>query len=288
MLRLLPLLLLAGSCSPAVNGSAPMIRFTAIPDENAVALRARFEPVAAYLAHTLGVPIEYVPTSSYSASVEAFRNGDVHLAWFGGLTGVQARELVPGAKVLAVGRVDREYRSYFVAHPDSELVWSKDFPSGLQGKRFTFGSESSTSGRLMPEHFIRQATSQSPEEWFGRPNFFSGSHDKTAKLVEAGTFEAGVLNFRTWERMVEEGRLDPSLCSILWETPTYADYNWTAHPSIRNILGESAVDQVRDALVSLQDPIVLQALNRPEGFVPFTEADFSEIRQLAEDLGFLD
>jgi phosphonate transport system substrate-binding protein len=34
----------------------------------------------------------------------------------------------------------------------------RTFPQGIAGKSFTFGSKSSTSGRLMPEFFIREAT----------------------------------------------------------------------------------------------------------------------------------
>ena len=41
----------------------------------------------------------------------------------------------------------------------------------------------------------------------GKPNF-SGSHDKTYKLVESGAFKAGALNVAVWEAAVAEKKVD--------------------------------------------------------------------------------
>src|SRR5215213_4951510 len=67
-----------------------VLRYTAIPDQNSTELQEKFRPLSAYLTKQLGVRVEYVPVRDYQAAVEAFKNGDVLLAWFGGLTGVQA------------------------------------------------------------------------------------------------------------------------------------------------------------------------------------------------------
>jgi len=128
-----------------------VLRFSAIPDQNSTELQEKFQPLASYLSNRLGVPVEYVPSRDYQASVEMFKNEDVHLAWFGGLTGVQARGAVEGARAIAQGAADPQYYSYFIAHKDSGLERSDDFPQVISNLRFTFGSESSTSGRLMPE-----------------------------------------------------------------------------------------------------------------------------------------
>ena len=137
-----------------------VLRFSAIPDQNKTELKEKFDKIADYLEKELGVKVEYVPSSDYKASVEAFSQGDIQLAWFGGLTGVQARDKVEGAHAIAQGAADPEYFSYFIAHKDSGLEKSDEFPSGIAGKSFTFGSESSTSGRLMPEYFHPQRDRQ--------------------------------------------------------------------------------------------------------------------------------
>jgi phosphonate transport system substrate-binding protein len=273
----------------AADGASATLRFSAIPDDNSTELREKYSLIAGYLSDTLGVPVEYVPASDYSASVEAFVNGDVQLAWFGGLTGVQARARVEGAHAIAQGKVDPEYVSYFIAHKDSGLTPGQDFPAGIADLSFTFGSDSSTSGRLMPEHFIRQNSGQSPQEFFGTEELnFSGSHDKTAKLVEAGTYQSGALSYTTYDRMVADGKLDPEVCVKIWTTPGYPDYNWTAHPVLEERYGEGFTERLQAALVGMSDPALLEAAQRPAGMIPATNADFQPIHDLAVDLGFLD
>lgn len=278
-------LVLAG-CSENVEAQG-VLRFTAIPNENTTELAERFAPLARHLSERLGVPVEYVPTIDYTASVQAFTNGDVQLAWFGGLTGVEARRKVPGSRAIAMGKVDAAYKSYFVASAESGIEPSDTFPMALAGHTFTFGSRRSTSGRMMPEYFIRKHTGKTPAEFFGSEPGFSGSHDKTAKLVEAGTYDSGALDFKTYDRMVAEGKLDPARCRIVWTTPPYADYNFTAHPSLEESFGDGFVQRLQDALVSLDDPTLLDAVNRPEGLVPASNEDFSALESLALELGLV-
>lgn len=283
-------LALTASCSeasPEAAGDSSVLRFSAIPDESTTELKQKFGRVAEYLSGELGVEVEYVPTANYGASVQAFKNGDIHLAWFGGLTGVQARAAVEGSRAIAQGEVDPAYKSYFIAHKDSGLEPSDDFPMGIAGKKFTFGSDRSTSGRLMPEHFIRQFTGKAPAEFLGGEMQFSGSHDKTAELVQAGTFDAGVLSYKTYDGLVAEGKIDPEVCRIIWSTPPYPDYNWTAHPALDKIFGAGTVDKVQAALVGMTDAELLNAVRRPEGIIPATNDDFASVAELAAGLGFL-
>ena len=62
--------------------------FTAIPDQDETRLKERFNKIAVYLEKQLGVKTKYIPVKSYAAAVTAFRNNQVQLAWFGGLSGV--------------------------------------------------------------------------------------------------------------------------------------------------------------------------------------------------------
>ncbi len=281
--------LLAAACGRGGDREGiETIRITAIPDQNTTELAEKYAVVADYLSEHLGVPFEYVPTVDYGASVELFRNGDVHLAWFGGLTGVQARAAVPGARAIAQGRNDSHFRSDFIVDTDTGIEPSESFPMALEGLSFTFGSPSSTSGRLMPEYWIRKETGNSPEEFFGNENHYSGSHDKTAKLVEAGTYDVGALNFLVYDRMVEEGNLDPARCAKVWTTPPYPDYNWTAHPILDERHGPGFIDRLQETLVSIEDPAVLEALQRPEGLIPARNEDYRPIEEVARDFGFLE
>ena len=272
------------SCNGGTEAHSQEIYFSAIPDQNSTELVEKYNTIASYLASELGLAVTYVPSSDYSASVEAFKSGDVQLAWFGGLTGLRARGAVPGARAIAQGTVDPNYKSYFIAHKDTGLSPSDSFPQGLAGKTFTFGSESSTSGRLMPEYFIRQETGKSPQELFaGEEMSFSGDHAKTAALVNAGTYQGGAVNYKVYNSMVAEGKIDPAVCVKLWETPGYPDYNWTAHPE----LGEEMIEKLQAALIGMTDPELLKALQRPEGIIAASNEDFAPLEDLARELNLL-
>src|SRR5687767_12827728 len=109
------------AATTAAEKPQPVLRYTAIPDQNTTELQAKFAPLTAHLSKQLGVPVEYVPVRDYQAAVESFKNGDVLLVWFGGLTGVQARHSVPGSHAIAQGDSDPNYYSYFIAHKDTGL-----------------------------------------------------------------------------------------------------------------------------------------------------------------------
>lgn len=263
-----------------------VLKFSAIPDQNTTELKAKFDPLAKYLSEKLGVPVEYVPSRDYQASVELFKNGDTKLAWFGGLTGVQARVAVPGAEAIAQGEEDPRYYSYFIAHKSTGLQRSEAFPKEIANYRFTFGSRSSTSGRLMPEHFLREATGKGPDEFFSEPVGFSDSHDKTVELVCSGQYQVGVLNYKVYEDYIAAGKAKAEDCPIIWKTPTYADYNWTAHPDLEKTYGDGFTEKLKAALVDLNDPKLLSAMLRDK-LIPAKNEDFAGIEAVARQLQML-
>ena len=278
---------LAAACSSESGApGSKALRFSAIPDANTTELELKFGPLAEYLSEQLGVAFEYVPVASYDASVEAFRHGDIQLAWFGGLTGVQARAAVPGARAIAQGEIDPHFRSYFIAHSSSGIERSEEFPTALEGKSFTFGSSRSTSGRLMPDFFIREHTGRAPREFFDGAPGFAGNHDKTAELVQAGAFDAGAISYARYDQLVAEGKIDPGRCTVVWETPEYADYNWTVHPQAALALGEGYAEKLQRVLLAIEDPELLNACLRKR-FIAAKNSDFEAIRNLALELDFL-
>ncbi len=278
--------LLAG-CGGATAPAKPVLKFTAIPGDRTTELREKFAPFAKHLSERLGVQVEYVPTADYSASVDAFANGQVHLAWFGGLTGVRAAQAVPGARAIAQGKVDPNYHSYFIVNKATGIEPGEGFPTALGGRKFTFGSESSTSGRLMPEFFIRKHTGKSPKEFFGWEMSFSGNHEKTAELVQAGTFDGGAIDYKTYDRLVAEKKIDPAVCRVVWKTAPYPDYHWMAHPDLDKLCGAGFTEKLQAAMVAITDAKLLEAVNRKEGLIPAKNEDWNVLRDLARELGLV-
>lgn len=266
--------------------SAQTFVFTAIPDEDETKLKERFQGIADYLQEELDVDVRYIPVKSYAAAISAFRNNQVQLAWFGGLSGVQARALVPGSQALAQGVEDEAFYNYFIAHRSTGLEKSDTLPEDVRGKTFTFGSKGSTSGRLIPEYHIRRIFNEAPEDVFSRVGF-SGNHTRTLRLVEAGTYEVGAINYAVWEKELENGNINTDEVKVIWETPTYPNYQWTIRGDVDDRYGEGFTDKVRQALLDMDDPALLESFPR-SGFIPTANENYEPIRSVAEQIGILD
>lgn len=269
----------------AVNAT-PAFVFTAIPDQDETQLKQRFQKVADYLQQELDTEVRFIPVKSYAASITAFRNNQVQLAWFGGLSGVQARELVPGSRAVAQGVEDPVFKSFFIANTSTGLSPSDHLPESLRGLTFTFGSKGSTSGRLMPEYNLREQFGISPDELFSRVGF-SGNHSRTIALVESGAYQVGALNYKVWETAVAEGKVDTSKVQVIWETPTYPDYQWTVRGDLDAAYGEGFTARVEKALLGMKDPELLNSFPR-SGFIPASNQDFEPVRKVAKQVGLLD
>lgn len=266
--------------------SARTFVFTAIPDADETRLAQRFSKVAEYLSNTLNINVKYIPVKSYPAAVTAFRHDQVQLAWFGGLTGVQARRLTPGAQAIAQGREDAEFKSYFIAHVSAQLRVADALPMALFKKSMLFGSKSSTSGRLMPEFYLRQQFGKAPEQIFSRVGF-SGNHSRTIALVQSGAYQLGAVNYQVWEEELADGKIDLSKINIIWTTPPYPDYHWTVRGDVDAKWGQGFTARLRQALLDMDDPELLAAFPR-SGFVPANNADYLQIETSAKQIGLLD
>ena len=278
LLRVTALVTLLISASGAAQ--SPTFTFTAIPDQDETRLVERFNRFAKYLEPKLGVPVKYVPMKTYPAAVTAFINNDVQLAWFGGYTGVQARHAVPGSEAIAQGAEDVNFKSYFIANSETGLKPSKDFPAAIQGKTLTFGSRSSTSGRVMPEYFIRKHfAGKQLDEIFSRVGF-SGDHSRTLQLVQSGAYQVGVMDYTVYEVEKKAGRVDESRVSVIWESPTFPDYQFTIRGDVDKQFGPGFKDKVRQAILSLTDPEILGYFARSK-FIPASNAQYAPIEEVA-------
>jgi phosphonate transport system substrate-binding protein len=186
---------------------------------------------------------------------------------------------------IAQGAEDPEFITYFIANTSTGLSLSTDFPAGIEGKTFTFGSKGSTSGRLMPEYFIRQHFGKAPREVFKRVGF-SGDHSKTLALVQSGSYEIGAMNFKVWEKEVEAGKVDTEKVRVIWHTPSYPDYHWTIRGDVEQTFGDGFIQKVQQALTDLKDDEILKAFPRSR-FIPADNAMYQPILDTAIEVGII-
>ena len=266
------------------------LRVGAIPDQNPEILNRLYEALSNELSQQLNVQVHYIPVSNYAAAVSAFRTGSLDLVWFGGLTGVQARLQTPGSVVLAQRDIDSKFTSVFIANGASGLrpLTSDDQLIQLKGRRFLFGSESSTSGRLMPEYFLRENGVKPSEFSGGRPGF-SGSHDATIMLVQSGAYEAGALNEQVWKSNIKNGRIDRKKVFVIWRTPPYADYHWLARPNLDLKYGKDFTNRIKSILINLKPDsprrkIILNIFGANK-FIPAMSSEYDSIEKVGRKLG---
>lgn len=272
----------AGVLFAAAGAQAQQVlRVSAIPDEAPTELQRKFKPLGEYLEKKLAMKVEFTPVTDYAASVEGLVNGKLDMVWFGGFTFVQANHMSKGKVVPLVQRVeDEKFRSVFVTTNKSI-----NSLADLKGKTLSFGSESSTSGHLMPRSFLLAAKID-PDADLKRISF-SGAHDATVAAVAGGKVDAGALNISVWEKLNEQKKVDPAVVRVFYTTPAYYDYNWT----VRSDMPEALKKKITDAFLALdsakpEDKAILD-LQRASKFIPTKAANYTNIEAAAKNAGLL-
>ena len=265
-----------------------VLRVGGIPDQDATHLARRYQGFSEYLSAKLGVEVEYVPAVDYAAVVTAFSQGDLGLAFFGGLTGVQARLRNPGSLAIAQRKRDAHFQSKFIVGAGLPIESIVDLTEYAGGLSLTFGSESSTSGHLMPRYFLLQAGIDADVDFRSLPNF-SGSHDLTWKLVESGAFDVGVLNEAVWQRAVDQSRVDLEKVRVFYTTPDYFDYHWTVAGSVDEKFGDGFTLRIQRALLELdaQEHADILRLFGAEQFIDTRNDNYNDIERIARSSGII-
>lgn len=258
-----------------------VLRVTAIPDESPTELARKAAPLMKYLEGQLGTKVEYTPVTDYAAAVEALVNRKVDLAWFGGFTFVQANVRSGGKAIpIAQREEDEKFRSVFItADPAIQTL------ADLKGKDVSFGSQSSTSGHLMPRSFLL-AAGIDPERDFRRVAF-SGAHDATIAAVASGKVQAGALNISVWEKFVADGKVDTAKVRVFYTTPPYYDYNWTVHADMPAAQREKLTQALLALSKATPEGKEILELQRATRFVPTKADNYKGIEAAARSAGLL-
>ena len=269
------------SASASAQNTPGVLRVSAIPDEAPTELQRKFKPLGDYLAKATGLKVEFTPVTDYPASVEGLVNKKIDMVWFGGFTFVQAKVRSKGQVTPLVQRLeDEKFRSVFV-------TTSKDINKleDLKGKTLSFGSESSTSGHLMPRSYLL-AAKINPDTDLKRIAF-SGAHDATVAAVAGGKVDAGALNISVWEKLVAEKKVDPAAVRVFYTTPGYFDYNWTVRTDMNPALKKKIADAFLALDKSTPEGKEILELQRATKFIPTNTENYGEIEKAAQNAGLL-
>jgi len=267
--------------SAGLSQAQPVLRVSAIPDESPTELQRKFKPLGEYLEQKLGMKVEFTPVTDYAASVEGLINNKLDMVWFGGFTFIQAKVRSNNQVIPLVQREeDERFKSVFIT-THSDITKLQD----LKGKNFTFGSESSTSGHLMPRSYLL-AANINPEIDMKRIAF-SGAHDATVAAVAGGKVDAGALNISVWEKLVALGKVDTHVVHVFYTTPGYYDYNWTVRADMDPMLREKLTQAFLALNINNPHDKEILDLQRTVRFIPTKAENYSAIETAARSAGLL-
>lgn len=259
-----------------------VLRVTTIPEEAATEQIRKFGPLTKYLERTTGMKVSFVPVNDYPAAVEALVNKQVDLVWFGGFTYVQA-QIRSGGMVTPIAQreEDTQFRSVFITQKNSGIKSLAD----LKGKQVSFGSQSSTSGHLMPRSYLLEA-GVDPDRDFKRVAY-SGAHDATIASVVSGRVDAAALDITVWRKFVNEKKVDTSKVDVFYTTPPYYNYNW----SVRSDMPVELREKITKALLALDmntpEGKEILTLNRATKYIPTTPENYKGLEVAGRSAGLI-
>lgn len=268
-----------GGAGGSGGGEPEALRVGLVPNQNPQEVEAQYEPLGEYLSEELGREVELSVPTSYSAVVEAMASGELDLAYFGGLTYVQAREraeVTPLVTEVNPRTGTTKYASVIVVPADSPIREVSE----LDGQDFAFGSVSSTSGSLYPSIMLADAGIDYRTDL--AEMVYTGGHDATAQAVANGQVDAGGLEDRILLSLEEEGVIEEGSVRVIQESEPIEGYPWV----VRNALPDDQKEAIAEAYLSMEDPELLDLLGA-EDYERVEASDYDYVEEQARELDLL-
>ena len=279
-------LLLLVNHSTFADDMGKVLKIGLLPDDNTEIILDRFEPVRLRIEKEIDCAVKVaIPAMgknhSYEDLVNALIEGKIDLAYLGGFSYVKAASKIP-TTLIAMRKKDTKFRSYFIAQRSLNIKSLTD----LKGHSFTFGSSSSTSGHLMPRHFLIKK-GITPEKDFKGAEQYSGTHGNTLRMVMSGQVDAGVLNSNVYDRYLQEGKINTDKIEVVWVTPGYSDYIWVASETFnKNVKDKLSNFFINLTPGSLEDNKILKSLEADYYISPKRKM-FSKLKEVAIKLNMI-
>jgi phosphonate transport system substrate-binding protein len=84
-----------------------------------------------------------------------------------------------------------------------------------------------------------------------------------------------------WGLDDKAGKIDHSKVKVIWESPTYPDYQWTVRGDVDKTFGAGFKEKLRATLLSIDDPEVMKQFARTK-FIPATNSDYAPIAEVGK------
>ncbi len=171
---------------------------------------ATYRPLADYLGKRLGRQIKLFTVDTWEGLAKSLANGETDLSLMGPWGYVLANHEA-GAQVVSTILYEGkpEYFAITITNPKSGINTLED----LKGKTFAFGDKGSTSGYLIPLHYL-MTKGIDPEKYFSKVIYTK--HQAIEISVTRGELDAGADYNRNRDAMIAEGLIKPAESKIIW------------------------------------------------------------------------
>lgn len=226
---------------------------------------ATYKPLAEYLAKSLGREVTLRTVDSWEGLAKAMGNGEVDLGLLGPWGYVLANN-ESKAQVVSTILYDGkpEYFAVLVTNPKTGAKSLKD----LKGKTFAFGDKGSTSGYLIPFHYMMKEGID-PDKYFSKVLYTK--HQAIETQVTKGELDAGADYNRNRNAMIEDGLIKAEDSQIIWQSNPLPNDAFAVSPELHK--DRKFVKKLQSALANIGTELKSNTSLLPKHYTGFVSKD---------------
>lgn len=233
------------------------------------------QQIARMLSVSLGIPVEAVVTTSFTAAIEAMCSGRADIGALNPFGYVLAHEKC-GVEISAISvRFGLPYyRAQISVRADANINKIED----LKGKRFAFVDPASTSGYLFPAAMLKKL-GYDPDKFFSQ-TFFAGSHPNVILAIYRGQVDGGS-TFEDARTNIQAQFPDvmQKVKAIAYTDPIPND-TWSVRPGLNPALKAKIKDRLLRIAKTPTGVEALRNLYSIEGLTDVVELTNDQVRRL--------
>ncbi|MBM3486593.1 MAG: phosphate/phosphite/phosphonate ABC transporter substrate-binding protein [Alphaproteobacteria bacterium] len=261
--------------------SKPVIRVGLGPQQPTQADTKRvWEPIYQAVCDRVGAELRLQVANDWAGIATALANEQIDLAQMGPWGYVLAR-INGGAEIINTMLVNGKptYKAIIVGRPGLSIA---RFPEDAKGLSMQMLDVGSTSGWLVPTHFLKGKGIE-PKTFFGR--YAEGSSAAAAQMATVN----GQVDLATgWDThrniMIRNGTIKADSNAVIWESEPLPN----EVIAIRKNLDKATAKKLQDAFVAISGEPIAKDLPYPyTGFVVGTHEPYAVLEKMGYDLGAL-
>ena len=259
-----------GKIPPAPTYSRTL-RIGIIPEQDVFAQKKRYQPLADYVSHNLGINIELVMLPRYGNIINNFNGERLDGAFFGSFTcalALMRLQIVPLARPEWKDGSSTCFGMLFV-RKDSAIHNGAD----MRGKSFAFVDQATTAGYLLPLHYFAEEGIGDYRAWF-KEVYFAGTHEAVIEDVLNKRADIGAAQNRVFNRLALADKRVLDELEILATSPEVPANSL----AVKSDLDQQTLTALKDCLLEMDRDPKGRAVLETFGAIRYIETTVSDFK----------